>query len=104
VLRAFGGTNGIITSLMLNSVAAKLLEYLIYTSHSFWRDTTSPSAQVFPLGKTLPAVAQWPLYGVSVVVPFGLLLGVAVAAVLWVVYWRTAFGLGVDVMADSSRA
>jgi ABC-type uncharacterized transport system permease subunit len=104
VLRAFGRTNEIITSLMLNYAAAKLLEYLIYTSHSFWRDTTSPSAQVFPLGKTLPAVAQWPLYGGSVVVPFGLLLGIAVAALLWALYRRTRFGFEVDVIGDSPRA
>jgi len=104
VLRAFGRTNEIITSLMLNYAAAKLLEYLIYTSHSFWRDTTSPSAQVFPLGKTLPPVAQWPIYGRSVAVPFGLLLGVAVAAVLWTLYRRTRFGFEVDVIGDSPRA
>jgi ABC-type uncharacterized transport system permease subunit len=104
VLRAFGRTNEIITSLMLNYAAAKLLEYLIYTSHSFWRDTTSPSAQVFPLGETLPAVAQWPFYGRSVAVPFGLLLGIAVAVVLWILYRRTRFGFEVDVIGDSPRA
>jgi ABC-type uncharacterized transport system permease subunit len=104
VLRAFGRTNEIITSLMLNYVAAKLLEYLIYTSHSFWRDTTSPSAQVFPLGKTLPAVAQWPFYGKGVAVPFGLLLGAGVAVALWALYRRTRFGFEVDVIGDSPRA
>jgi ABC-type uncharacterized transport system permease subunit len=104
VLRAFGRTNEIITSLMLNYAAAKLLEYLIYTSHSFWRDTTSPESQVFPLGKTLSDAAQWPSYGTSAAVPFGLLLGVAVACVLWVLYTRTRFGFEVDVIGDSPRA
>jgi ABC-type uncharacterized transport system permease subunit len=104
VLRAFGRTNEIITSLMLNYAAAKLLEYLIYSSHSFWRDTTSPSAQTFPLGKTLSTSAQWPLYGKSVTVPFGLLLGIAVAVLLWVLYSRTRFGFEVDVIGDSPRA
>jgi ABC-type uncharacterized transport system permease subunit len=104
ILRAFGRTNEIITSLMLNYGAAKLLEYLIYTSHSFWRDTVSPSAQTFPLGKTLPAVAQWPLYGRDPTVPFGLLLGIAVAAVLWLLYAKTRFGFEVEVIGDSPRA
>jgi general nucleoside transport system permease protein len=104
VLRAFGRTNEIITSLMLNYVAGRLLEYLIYTSHSFWRDTTSPQAQVFPLGKTLPGSAHWPLYGTGVTVPFGLLLGVVAAAFLWMLYSRTRFGFEVDVIGDSPRA
>jgi general nucleoside transport system permease protein len=104
VLRAFGRTNEIITSLMLNYVAGRLLEYLIFSSHSFWRDTTSPQAQVFPLGKTLPTAVQWPLYGSGVVVPFGLVLGIVVAALLWLLYSRTRFGFEVDVIGDSPRA
>src|SRR5262249_33978256 len=82
----------------------KLLEFLIYSSHSFWRDTTSPSAQVFPLGKTLPAAAQWPVYGSTVAVPFALLLGFALAILVWVLYSRTRFGFEVEVIGDSPRA
>jgi ABC-type uncharacterized transport system permease subunit len=103
-LRAFARTNEIITSLMLNYVAARLLEYLIYTSHSYWRDTTSPSAQVFPLGKTLPDAANWPSWGSSVTLPFGLLLGIVIAAVLWLAYTRTRFGFELQVIGDSPRA
>ena len=104
VLRAFARTNEIITSLMLNYVAAKLLEYLIYTSHSFWRDTTSPSAQVFPLGKTLGNAAHWPVWGKSVGIPFGFVFGSCVAVALWVLYSRTRFGFEVKVIGDSPRA
>jgi simple sugar transport system permease protein len=103
-LRAFARTNEIITSLMLNYVAGRLLEYLIYSSHSFWRDTTSPSAQTFPLGKTLAAAVQWPFYGNSVAVPLGFLLGIAAAVLLWFLYTRTRFGFEVDVIGDSPRA
>ena len=54
VLRAFFSTNEIIISLMLNYVAALLLDYLIFDSKSYWRDTSTPDARVFPQGKTLP--------------------------------------------------
>ena len=37
-------TNEIITSLMLNYVAALVLNYLIFDSHSYWRDTSATGA------------------------------------------------------------
>ena len=61
ILRAFLSTNEIITSLMLNYVAALVLNYLIFDSQSYWRDTSSPTAKVFPQGKPLPDAASWPV-------------------------------------------
>jgi len=105
VLRAFLSTNEIITSLMLNYVGALVISYLIFDSHSYWRDTQSPSAQVFPQGKTLPPAANWPLSHVgSLVLPFGLLVGVVLAVVIWLLYTRTRFGFEVQVIGDSPRA
>jgi simple sugar transport system permease protein len=103
-LRAFLSTNEIITSLMLNYVAGLLLTYLIFDSHSYWRDTTSESAAVFPVGKAIPDAAFWPTYGSRVVVPLGFLVGVACAGLLWLLYTRTRFGFEVQVMSDSPRA
>src|SRR5947209_8074848 len=60
VLRAFFKTNEIITSLMLNYVAAYLLTYLIFNSESYWRQTKGFNATVFPTGKPLPNSAIWP--------------------------------------------
>ena len=72
VLRAFFSTNEIITSLMLNYVAALVINYLIFDSESYWRDTSSPTAKVFPQGKTLPDSASWPVSHVgSLVLPLG---------------------------------
>ena len=82
VLRAFLSTNEIITSLMLNYVAALVLNYLIFDSLSYWRDTSTPDARVFPQGKTLPDAASWPvvdLFGLAV--PLGFLLAAGVAIV-----------------------
>lgn len=105
LLRAFLSTNEIITSLMLNYVAALVLNYLIFDSDSYWRDTSSATAKVFPSGKNLPNAASWPVSHVgSLMLPFGLLLGVVIAALVWVLYSRTRFGFEVQVIGDSPRA
>ena len=104
LLRAFLHTNEIITSLMLNYVAALVLNYLIFDSLSYWRDT-SPTGQVFPQGKVLPDAAAWPVSVLgSVGIPFGFLLAIAVAVVIWVLYSRTRFGFEAQVIGDSPRA
>jgi 3-isopropylmalate dehydrogenase len=54
ILRAFFKTNEIITSLMLNYVAANVLTYLIFNTKSYWRETKGVNATVFPTAKTLP--------------------------------------------------
>jgi general nucleoside transport system permease protein len=108
VLRAFYRTNEIITSLMLNYVAAYLLTYLIFESQSYWRDTTGFNATVFPTGKQLPPSAVWPSWKLDVqggiTVPLGLLLGIGIAVALWFLYKRTRFGFEVQVVGDSERA
>jgi simple sugar transport system permease protein len=103
-LRAFAHTSEILTSLMLNYVAGYFLTYLIFDSSSYWRDISSLSAQTFPQGKPMPSAAQWPTIGSSVVVPLGFLVGLVVAAAVWVLYSRTRFGFEVSVIADSPRA
>jgi simple sugar transport system permease protein len=80
VLRARLGVNEIITSLMLNYVAANLATYLIFGSRSYWRSLEGSGA-TFPQGKVLPAKASWPAFDLgSLVVPFGFLVGAIVAA------------------------
>jgi simple sugar transport system permease protein len=105
VLRAFFSTNEIITSLMLNYVAALFLSYLIFNSQSYWRDTSTPEAKVFPQGKILPEEAAWPVLEIGgFAVPFGFLLAVGMAVVLAVLYTRTRFGFEAQVIGDSPRA
>ena len=65
VLRAYFSTNEIITSLMLNYVVGLVLEYLIFDSHSYLRDTSGFEASVFPQGKMLPDEATWPSWTCS---------------------------------------
>jgi ABC-type uncharacterized transport system permease subunit len=105
VLRAFLSTNEIITSLMLNYVAALVLDYVIFDSESYWRDTSTPEARVFPQGKMLPDAASWPgAHFGSLLVPLGLLIAAGIAVLVHVLYTRTRFGFEVQVMADSPRA
>jgi simple sugar transport system permease protein len=105
VLRAYFNTNEIITSLMLNYVAGLLLTYLIFGSRSFWRDLTSFSARQFPQGKVLPDAATWPTLDLGVVmVPFGFVLGLLAAGVLWSLYSSTIFGFQARILGDSPSA
>ena len=104
LLRAFLHTNEIITSLMLNYVAGLVLNYLIFDSLSYWRDT-SAAGQVFPQGKPLPEAAIWPVLSVgSVDIPFGFLVAAVGAVLIWVLYTRTRFGFEAQVIGDSPRA
>jgi ABC-type uncharacterized transport system permease subunit len=105
VLRAFFSTNEIITSLMLNYVVALVLEYLIFDSHSYLRDTSGFEANVFPQGKTLPDEASWSSWTIhGLILPLGFLLAIAVATLVWVLYSRTRFGFEVQVIGNSVRA
>jgi len=105
VLRAYFNTNEIITSLMLNYVAGLLMTYLIFDSHSYWRDLSTFTARVFPQGKHLVGAANWPtLDAFGVVVPFGYVLGILAAAGLWFLYGSTKFGYEVRVVGDSRTA
>jgi ABC-type uncharacterized transport system permease subunit len=108
ILRAFFKTNEIITSLMLNYVAAYLLTYLIFNSESYFRQTEGFNARVFPTGKPLPDSAVWPDVTIhaqgGILLPLGAGLAVLTAVVLWVLYGRTRFGFEVQVLGDSPRA
>jgi general nucleoside transport system permease protein len=105
VLRAYFATNEIITSLMLNYVAGIVLEYLIFSSHSYLRESKGFEANVFPQGKILPDSATWSSWTLrGVVVPLGFALAVAIAVLVWFLYSRTRFGFEVQVIGDSARA
>lgn len=104
-LRAYFNTNEILTTLMLNYVAANLMYYLIFDSTSYWRDLTSPSARVFPQGKFLSAAANWPpLVLGSVTIPLGLIIAIGLAALLWGVIRATRYGFEMRVLSDSPAA
>jgi ABC-type uncharacterized transport system permease subunit len=108
VLRAFFKTNEIITSLMLNYVAAYLLTYLVFNTNSYWRQTKGFNASVFPTSKDLPNSALWPAATIhaqgGIMLPLGAGIAILTAAVVWVLYNRTRFGFEAQVLGDSPRA
>ena len=102
VLRARFNTNEIITSLMMNYLAAIFLNYLIFNSKSFWRDPDSPQ---FPKGKTLNSRADWNTYSIfGINLPIAFLIALLVGSAVWVLYKRTRFGFEVGILADSPKA
>jgi simple sugar transport system permease protein len=107
-LRAFFGTSEILTSLMLNYVAAYLLTYLVFNTESYWRQTTGFNASVFPTSKTIPDSAAWPTVTIhalgGVAIPLGVGFAVLAAFAVKFLYARTRFGFEAQVLGDSPRA
>ena len=104
-LRAFFRTNEIITSLMLNYVGGLLITYLIFDSHSYWRELSTFTSRVFPQGKYLSPSAAWPSLQIAGIgVPFGFFIGMFAAAGLWMLYRSTRFGFEARVIGDSRSA
>ena len=90
---------------MLNYVVALILDYLIFDSHSYLRETKGFEASVFPQGKTLPNEATWSSWTLhGLVVPLGAVVAVALAIAVWGLYKGTRFGFEVQVIGDSARA
>jgi len=105
LLKAFLRTNEILVSLMLNYVAALFIYYLIYDSASYWRDLTTPSAKVFPTGKTLAPGASWPALTIgNLSIPLGMLMGIVAAALLLFMLRRTRSGFEMRVIGQSQTA
>jgi len=101
ILKARFRTNEIITSLMLNYIAAVIGTYLIFDSTSFWREL-SGSGAVFPKGKALPTIAWFPQLDLgTVIVPFGFILGAVIAVWLHVLQRRTRFGFEMRIVGGA---
>ncbi len=98
------GTNEVITTLMLNYVAANIASYLIFGSESFWRLLTG-TGRVFPQGRPIGEDAVWPAFGGGgLSIPLGFVLGTLAAVGLWALYRYTRFGFEVGVVSDSPEA
>jgi ABC-type uncharacterized transport system permease subunit len=105
VLKAFARTSEILTTLMLNYVAGRLLTYLIFDSSSPWRDISTVQARSFPLAIPLAPSQFWTSWTVlGLVVPFGFVLAIAVAVGLTILFRSTRFGFEMNVIGDSPRA
>ncbi len=104
VLRAWLNTNEVITTLMLNYIAANFASYLIFNSRSYWRLLTG-NGRMFPQGKRLAERSDWPTLTLgSLAVPLGFAVGSFVALATWTLYKHTRFGFEVAIIGDSPAA
>lgn len=97
--RAFLRTDEVISTLMLNFVALHLMNYLIFGSISFWRDT---DRVLFPTGRRIPDPTELPrIWGR---LHIGIVVAGALALLIWVLLRRTRWGFEVRTIGDSPRA
>ena len=96
--KVYLGTNEIITTLMLNFIALRLMEYLIFGSHSPWRDS---GFSTFPSGRPLPEGARFPEFFNRL--DIGVFIAAAAAAGAWYLLNQTRWGFEVRVVGDSEN-
>ncbi len=98
VPRVYLGTNEIIVTLMLNFIAVKLVEYLIFGSNSPWRD---PEVLTFPEGRPIPDAARFPEFFNRL--DYGIFVAVALAIFAWYLIDKTRWGFQVRIVGDSAE-
>jgi ABC-type uncharacterized transport system permease subunit len=97
--KAYLNTDEVITTLMLNFVALAIMNYLIFGSISFWRDT---GRVTFPSGRLIPDAAELPrIWGT---LHAGILIALAAAILVWLLLRSTRWGFELQVIGDSGRA
>lgn len=93
---AFGAPE-IIVSLLLNYVAARIADFLVF---SYWKD---PNGRGFPGTAVISQEFWYPRLGDSNL-HAGLLLGLAAVAGVWLLMTRTVWGLRIDFVGQSAGA
>ena len=99
VPRAYLRTDEVISTLMLNFVALSIMNYLIFSSFSYWRD---PGRATFPVGRFINDGLFLPRFVGRLHI--GLLLALATAVLLWWALKSTKWGFELHVTGDSPRA
>ncbi len=97
--RAYLNTDEVISTLMLNFVALSIMNYLIFSSLSFWRNIERVT---FPSGRFIDEALRLPR--LSGRLHAGLFIAAAAAAVLWWALRSTRWGFEIQVTGDSPRA
>jgi simple sugar transport system permease protein len=96
-LKARFGVNEIITSLLLNYVAAAWVDHLLFGA---WRD---PGTNNFPITKEFSEAAQLPLFG-NTTIHAGLILAFIVVVIIAWVLWKTRLGFQIRLIGDNPDA
>jgi len=95
--KAKWNVNEIISTLMLNYIAIRILEYFVYGP---WRD---PGSLGFPITTRFPPSARLPqLFGTRVHV--GIIIAVLLAFAIWYVLHKTRWGYEIRVIGENPKA
>ncbi|MFN8233882.1 MAG: ABC transporter permease [Actinomycetota bacterium] len=97
--RSYLGTDEVISTLMLNFVALYLMNYLIFGSLSFWRETVDAT---FPSGRAIPGSTELPQLWLRL--HMGFLIAVACAVACWFLLRSSRWGFDLRVIGDSPVA
>lgn len=95
--KALWNISEIITTLMLNYVAALWIRYLVQGP---WRD---PTLVLYPFSSEFPPAAKSPTFG-DTRIHLGLLFALVIAAILTVVFSRTRWGYEIKIIGASSAS
>jgi general nucleoside transport system permease protein len=99
VLRAALGINETIVTILLNYVAVRFVEYVVYGP---WKDAANLG---WPATVSFPHAATFPSFNVfAVPVHLEFLLACAVAAVLHILVTRSRWGLSLTILRSNRRA
>jgi simple sugar transport system permease protein len=97
ILKAKLGVNEVLTTLMMNYIAMYWVDFLVYGP---WRD---PAGWGFPLTPAFPEAARLPRIA-GTRVHIGLIYGIVVAALLYVLLTKTKLGFEIRVIGDNPMA
>ena len=99
LVKAKFGASEIVTTLMLNFVSLKFVNYLIFPSNSMWKEKQLTN---FPTGKQIPDGAQLPK--ISGQLTLGFFIAVSLAILLALVVRHTNWGFRLRILGDSLSA
>ena len=97
ILRSRFGILEVISTLMLNFIAADLVAFLV-------RGPLQEPLHIYPQSASLPAVARLPSFGSSTRLHWGFPLALALAAATWGLLSRTAAGFRIRVVGANPSA
>ena len=96
-LKARFGVNEIITSLLLNYVAAAWIDHLLFGA---WRD---PGSNNFPITREFSVASQLPTFG-NTSVHAGLILAFILVVITAWILWKTQLGFKIRLTGDNPEA
>jgi len=98
LLRAFRGTNEVITTILLNYVGVGIVSYFIYGP---FRETQQ---SLYPQSAAVGPNARLPLFGPGIAVHLGFWLALGIAVLLSLVLYRTVAGYEIRLVGSAPRA